>query len=97
MNTFVLIAQALTILGLIGITNNIRKIMATQAEQAAKLNAIADELDKAKTEIVSAIQALKDAQAAAGNTTADEDAATARLDAVAQALDAINPDATPAP
>jgi peptidoglycan hydrolase CwlO-like protein len=74
----------------------LNKIMATQAEQAAKLSAVADQLDKATAEILAAIQALKDAQANAGNTTPEEDAATARLSTAAQALDDINPDA-PAP
>jgi hypothetical protein len=67
--------------------------MATQAEQTAKLNAIGDKLDKASAEILAAIQALKDAQANAGSTTPEEDAATARLEAGAQALDDIVPDA----
>ena len=75
------------------IEKNQTKIMATQEEQTAKLNAIGDKLDKAKKEIVDAIQALKDAQANAGNTTPAEDAATARLEAAAQAFDDINPDA----
>jgi chromosome segregation ATPase len=68
-------------------------IMATQAEQTAKLTAIGDKLDKASAEILAAIQALKDAQANAGNTTPEEDAATARLETAAQSLDDIVPDA----
>lgn len=70
--------------------------MASKEEQTAKLNAIGDRLDKATAEILAAIQALKDAQANAGNTTPEEDAATARLETAAQGLDDVNPDA-PAP
>ncbi len=71
--------------------------MATQAELAAKLTSIGDELDKAKAEIVAAIQALKDALASAGATTPEVDAAVVRLEGSAQALDDLNPDATPTP
>lgn len=74
-----------------------KNIMATQDEEAAKLNAFADQLDKATTEIVAAVQALKDALAAAGNTNQAVDDATARLSTAAQKLDDLNPDATPAP
>jgi len=70
--------------------------MATQAELAAHLGKIGDQLDKAQAEIVAAIQALKDAIANAGNTTPEIDAALARLDTSAQGLDDINPD-QPAP
>lgn len=69
--------------------------MATSAEQAATENKLADQLNKALAEILSAIQALQAAQQA-GSTTPDEDAATARLVTVAQALDDVIPDA-PAP
>lgn len=73
------------------------RIMATQAETEAKLTTIADQLDKAKGEIVAAIQALKDALSAAGNSTPGIDAAVARLEGGAQALDDLNPDAPAAP
>lgn len=66
--------------------------MATQKELADKLNTIGDELDKAKAEIVAAVQALKDALSAAGSTTPEVDAAVARLESGAQALDDLNPD-----
>lgn len=69
--------------------------MATQAELAAQLTSIGDELDKAQAEIVAAIQALKDALAAAGSTTPEVDAAVTRLEGSAKALDDLNPDATP--
>lgn len=56
-----------------------------------KLNALADQLDKAKAEIVAAVQALKD-QLAAGETLD-----FSRLESAAQSLDDLNPDAPPAP
>ncbi len=70
-------------------------IMATQAELAAKLSSIGDELDKAQAEIVAAIQALKDALTAAGATSPEVDAAVTRLEGSAKSLDDLNPDATP--
>ncbi len=70
--------------------------MATQAELAAKLNNIADQQDKAYTEITGGIQDLKDALAAAGNTTPETDAAVVRLEGGTQMLDDINQDAPPA-
>jgi hypothetical protein len=69
-----------------------QKIMASQAEEAAILVAVDEKLDKATAEILAAIQGLKDALAAAGNTTPEVDAATARLTTAAQALDDIVPD-----
>ncbi len=77
------------------VNNKLNKIMATQQELADKLNSIGDELDKAQAEIVAAIQALKDALAAAGATTPEVDAAVTRLETGAKALDDLNPDATP--
>src|ERR1044071_9396933 len=75
------------------LTRKVKQIMATQQELATKLNSIGDELDKAFKEITDAVQALKDALANAGNSTPEVDAAVARLDTAAQALDNINPDA----
>jgi hypothetical protein len=60
-------------------------IMMTQAELAAALTAVSDQLAKATNEIVAAL-------AAAGGTTPAVDAAVARLRAAAQALDDMNPD-----
>ena len=74
------------------IEKELSDIMATQDELAAKLSAIGDELDKATAEIVAAIQALKDALAAAGSTTPAVDAAVTRLETGAKALDDLNPD-----
>ena len=79
------------------VRDNTRTIMASQQEEADKLNQLAIQLDKANTEIQNAIQQLKDALAAAGGTTPEVDAATANLTAKAQALDDVVPDAPPAP
>jgi hypothetical protein len=65
-------------------------IMTDQTTLAATLSSIADQLTKATAEIVAAI-------AAAGNTTPAVDAAVAKLQGLAQALDDLNPDAPPAP
>jgi hypothetical protein len=75
-------------------------IMSTQAELAAQLSTIGDQLDKASTELVNEIQALTDAVKTAGNTTPEVDASLARLTAIAQKLDDMNVDVpapTPAP
>lgn len=60
----------------------------TQAELKTALDALGDQLVKATNEIVAAI-------AASGSTTPAVDAAVIRLQAVAQALDDLNPDAPP--
>lgn len=67
--------------------------MATQDEEAARLEAIGDKLDKAKAEILSAVEALRAALAEAGNTSAGVEAATARIEGIAQGFDDLNPDA----
>lgn len=69
--------------------------MATQAELAASLSAVGDQLDKAQAEILAEVQALKDALAAAGATSPEVDAAVARVQAAAQSLDDVNPDVVP--
>jgi len=71
----------------------LKQIMATQDEEAGKLNALSTQLQKANDEIQKAIQDLKDALAAGGNTSPAVDAATDALTAKAQALDDIVPDA----
>jgi ribosomal protein S20 len=71
-------------------------IMATQAEQAAKLRAIFDQLGKVKTEIVTAVEKLTAAVEAGGDTTPEVDAATQALQEAVQGLDDLNPD-EPAP
>ena len=80
---------------LTNINRKLNTIMASQKELADKLTAIGDELDKATAEIVAAIQALKDALAAAGGTTPEVDAAVVRLEGGAKSLDDLNPDAAP--
>lgn len=67
--------------------------MATQQEEADKLNALSTQLQKANDEIQKAIQDLKDAIAAGGATSPEVDAATEALTQKAQALDDIVPDA----
>lgn len=71
----------------------LKTIMATQEEEAAKLNALSAQLQKANDEIQKAIADLKAAIAAGGATSAEVDAATEALTAKAQALDDIVPDA----
>lgn len=63
------------------------EIMATQAEVAAQINAVSDQLTKATAEIELAI-------ANSGNSSPDTDAALLKLKGLSQALDDINPDAT---
>lgn len=60
-----------------------------QTDLLQALNAVGDELQKATAEIVAAVSN-------AGSTTPEVDAAVARLQAAAKALDDLNPDA-PAP
>lgn len=91
---------------LVTIEGNQTKIMASQDEEAAAINALKDglsavaaQLNKALAEIQARIQALVDAVAAAGATspavdqaTADAQAAAAALKPIAQSLDDLNPD-----
>lgn len=67
--------------------------MATQAELAQQLRDITAQNEKARAEILAKIQALEDALAAAGNTSAEVDAAVADLKASVQTDDDLNPDA----
>lgn len=71
-------------------------IMATQAEQAAKLRAIGTQLAKARGEIIAAVERLTAAVAAGGATTPEVDEATQALQLAVQGLDDLNPDETPA-
>lgn len=71
----------------LGVTTIERLVMATREENQSKLDAIADQLGKAQTEIVAAVQDLKN-QVAAG-----QELDFSRLDAAAQELDDLNPDA----
>lgn len=61
-------------------------IMTTQAEFAAQLSSVADQLTKATAEIIAAV-------AAAGVVSPELEAAGAKLKALSQALDDLNPDA----
>lgn len=72
--------------------------MATAQQLATRINAAAERADKAKTEIIAAIDDLK-AQIVASEVSSPElDAAVSRLEGTVQALDDLNPDgATPAP
>jgi uncharacterized coiled-coil DUF342 family protein len=72
------------------------KIMATQAEAIAELQALKDQLVKANTEIQNKIQTLVDAANNAGNVSPELQAAIDDLKPAAQALDDIVPDAPPA-
>lgn len=78
------------------INQKLEAVMATQAEQAATLRAIVDQLAKVRTEIARAVQRLVDAIATAGATTPEVDEATAALQAAVQGLDDLNPDETDA-
>ena len=68
------------------------KIMATQAELQASLEALGTQLDKVSAELNTEIQNLTDAVAAAGNTTPEIDAAVQKMQQIVDALDALNPD-----
>lgn len=72
------------------INERLSKIMATQDQEAAALNAVSDQLTKAMGELTTALGNL-------GQTSPEVDAATAKLQAAAQALDDLEPDAPPAP
>lgn len=74
----------------------LEKLQMNHQEQAALMNALADKFDKAKAEIIAANAQMAAALEAAGQSTPEIDAAAARLQALADALDALNPDA-PAP
>lgn len=74
----------------------LERIQMNHDEQAALMNALADKFEKAKAEIIAANSQMAAALEAAGQSTPAIDAAAARLQALADALDALNPDA-PAP
>ncbi len=75
------------------IIKNQKIIMATQAELAQQLRDITAQNEKARVEILAKIAALEAALAAAGQTTAEVDAAVADLKASVQTDDDLNPDA----
>ena len=73
----------------------LEKVMASQEQLAAQLNAISAQLTKVTGEIQARVTALEAAIEAAGNTTPEVDAALEAVKQIAQALDDLNPDATP--
>lgn len=83
--------------------HDIRSLIVTSnAELTAQLNAAADQAEKSKAEVVAAVGALKQtvtdlqAQIASGADVPPEVIAAAnRVSAATQALDDLNPDATP--
>ena len=66
----------------------LKKILMNQQELAAALSKVSDQLQKGIDEVKTAI-------ANSGNTTPEVDTALANLQAAAQALDDLNPDAPP--
>jgi hypothetical protein len=68
-----------------------RKLSMKISEGTAKIVALGDQLEKAQTEIVAEIQKLKDATADA-DLPPEATAAIERLGALADSLDALNPD-----
>jgi hypothetical protein len=77
------------------LNRKVNRIMATQTEEAAKLNSFGDQLGKASDEIMKALEDLQKALDAAGQTSPEVDAATDRLAGAAQKLDDIVPDPQP--
>lgn len=77
----------------------LEKLMTQVSELQGKLEAVNTQLAKASTEIVSAVQTLRDELAAAQVLTPGAEQALTNLQTVAQALDDLNPDvpAQPAP
>lgn len=74
------------------INERLKFIMATQAQLAAQLTAIAVQAEKAKAEVLAKLGALQTALENAGSTTPEVDAAVAALAAAVQATDDIVPD-----
>lgn len=81
------------------IIKNQNKMALSQAEAAAELVRIKDQILKSRAEILAKIEALEIAQQNAGNVTPEVEAAMAELKDAAQATDDIVPDAPvePAP
>jgi len=79
------------IIFLIKIVKQNKSIMATQAEQTAKLVAAADKAEK----ILKEVQALKTAYDNSGNSTPEMDAAFARIEAAQSGTDDLNADEVP--
>ena len=74
--------------------------MATQAEHAAELKKVSEQLQKIGNESAATLEkvaALEEALANAGNTTPEVETALAELKAQAQIVDDMTPDAEPVP
>lgn len=77
-----------------------KNVMSTQAQLAADLNTVTQQIAKIGNETGKTLQQVTDLQAllaAGGNTTPEVDAALAALKAQAQLTDDMVPDAPPAP
>jgi uncharacterized phage infection (PIP) family protein YhgE len=74
------------------INERLKYIMATQAQLAAQLTALATQAEKAKAEVTTKLADLQTALDNAGSTTPEVDAALAALAAAVQATDDIVPD-----
>lgn len=74
------------------LNKKLNQILMNQAELAQALSDLKAQNEKARTEILAKIAALEEALAAAGNTTAEVDAAVADLKASIQTDDDIVPD-----
>lgn len=69
--------------------------MSTMQELQTAMDAVGDQVAKAAAEIQAEIQTLQDEIAAGAVTTPGVDSSLARLQALAQALDDLNPDTPP--
>lgn len=77
----------------VDLTATLEKIMASQAELAAELTALKDQVVKSRAEVLKKIGDLEAALANAGSTTPEVDAALAALKQEVQTTDDIVPDA----
>lgn len=84
-----------TVVVLLFLNHSQRKIMATQAELAARLTALTAQNEKAAAEQAALIQNLRDELANAGSVTPEVEAALVALEASVQRDDDVVPD-TPA-
>lgn len=80
---------------LAGINNKLTQIMATQAQVAADLVALTDQVTKIKSEVTGKLQELADAIAAQGTASPEVEAALAGLKAEVQAVDDLVVDPLP--
>ena len=85
---------------LTSILEGLQSIMVTQSEAAVQLQAVADQVDKIGTEtqsLLDEIQVLKNAAVAAGNVTAELQAAIDAVSGKAVTVDALVNDLIPTP